>query len=136
MLLAWGLSCEVAFAQAVVATHTLRPGDIVAAEDVQMSEVGNHSGYTDISLVLGLEVQRILYRGRPIRGGDVGPPALVERNEVVTLIYRTGALNISAEGRSLGRGAIGAIVKVLNLASKITVVGRVSETGEIIVSRE
>lgn len=127
---------SAAFAQTVVPTHTLRPGDIVSMEDVHLADAGVLGTYSDISQVLGFEVQRILYRGRPIRMGDVGAPALVERNEIVTLIYRTGTLSIATEGRSLGRGATGDVLKVLNLSSRNTVMGRVGETGEIIVSRE
>lgn len=92
--------------------------------------------FSDVSQVLGFEAQRVLYRGRPIREGDVGAPARVERNEIVTLIYRAGTLNIATEGRSLGRGAAGDRVKVLNLSSRNTVVGSISEAGEVIVGHE
>ena len=127
---------DAVVAQAVVPTQTLRPGDIVSAEDVQISGTGMQGYYTDISQVLGLEAQRVLYKGRPIQEGDVGPPALVERNEIVTLIYQTGVLSIAAEGRSLDRGAAGDWLKVLNLVSRNTVEGRVNEAGEVIVGRD
>ncbi len=135
VFLMW-ISCATsAISQAVVPTHTLRPGHLVSANDVQVSD-GAMGAFSEITQIVGLEVQRVLYQGRPVQIGDVGAPALVERNEIVTLIYRTGALNIATEGRSLGRGAAGDKLRVLNLVSKNTVVGRVSKAGEVIVSRE
>ena len=48
-----------------------------------------------------------IYAGRPVRPGDLGPPALVERNQLVPLVYQPGGLAISTEGRALGRGGGG-----------------------------
>ena len=131
-LLAWGGCASAAFAQVVAPTHTLRPGDLVSANDVQILETSLHGAFSDTSQVLGKEVQRVLYRGRPLQPGDIGAPALVERNEVVTLIYRTGTLSIVTEGRALGRGAAGDKLRVLNLTSRNTVIGRVTKAGQVI----
>lgn len=124
-----------AFAQTVVPTHTLRPGDEVSESDVKLLDTPTPGVFSDVSQVIGLEVQRALYRGRPIGSGDVGAPALVERNQIVTIIFETGALSIETEGRALGRGGLGDRLKVLNLSSKNTVVGRVAGTGEVIVNQ-
>jgi len=75
----------------------------------------------------------VLYAGRPIRPGDVGPPALIERNQIVTLHYRSGPLTIAAEARALGRAAAGEEVRVMNLASRSTVTGTVTETGGVVI---
>ena len=42
-----------------------------------------------------------LYPDRPIRPGDLAPPALVDRNQIVTLEYAAGPLVILTEGRAL-----------------------------------
>jgi flagella basal body P-ring formation protein FlgA len=70
-----------------------------------------------------------------VRTGDVGPPTLVERNQVVPLIYLRGGLEIMTEGRSLDRAGIGDHVRVMNLASRATVSGRVTARGQILVSQ-
>lgn len=125
-----------AFAQTVVPTQTLRPGHVVSATDVVVSDTSSLGAYQSVSQVLGLEVQQVLYKGRPLRVGDVGAPALVNRNEIVTLIYETGTLSIATEGRALGRGSQGDRLRVLNLSSKNTVVGRVNPAGEVIVNHD
>jgi flagella basal body P-ring formation protein FlgA len=68
-----------------------------------------------------------------VRSGEVGPPALVERNQVVALIYKGGGLVISAEGRSLGRAGVGEIIRVMNLTSRQTVSGLVLADGTVVV---
>ncbi|WP_394197639.1 flagellar basal body P-ring formation chaperone FlgA [Litoreibacter albidus] len=121
-------------AQTVVPEHTLRPGHMVTAEDIRISEQPLNGTYSNVSQVIGQEVQRVLYRGRPLQVGDVGPRALVHRNDIVTLVYKTGTLNIATEGRALGRGAVGDTLRVLNLVSKNTVLGHVSDLAEVTVS--
>lgn len=131
----WMICASHVSSQTLVPAHTLRPGHVLTAVDVAVAE-GRRGAFSDIDQVLGLEVRRTLYRGKPLQIGDIGAPALVERNEIVTLIYQTGTLSIATEGRALGRGGTGDKLRVLNLVSKNTVVGRVSDTGEITVSRE
>jgi flagellar basal body P-ring formation protein FlgA len=62
-------------------------------------------------------------------------PALVNRNQVVPLIYAQGNLTIVAEGRSLDRAGLGEMVRAMNLASRTTVSGIVTESGAIRVGQ-
>jgi flagellar basal body P-ring formation protein FlgA len=75
-----------------------------------------------------------LYAGRPIPLSALGPPALVERNQVVTLVFQRGGLEIRAEGRALGRGGEGDTIRIMNLASRNTVTGWVTGDGLIHVA--
>jgi len=75
----------------------------------------------------------VLYPGRPILSGDLGAPAVVERNQTVTLIYRQGSLLIATDARALGRAGVGDMLRVMNLASRSTVSGQVDEAGRVIV---
>ncbi|MEZ5715412.1 MAG: flagellar basal body P-ring formation chaperone FlgA [Paracoccaceae bacterium] len=123
-----------AAADAVVAARTIRAQEVIAPEDVQLRGVEIAGSFTAIDQVAGLEARVALYPGRPVRPVDVGPPALIERNQVVPLIYARGGLSIRAEGRALDRAAVGAWVKVMNLDSRATVMGRVQPDGSISVS--
>ena len=66
------------------------------------------------------------YAGRPIPLSGLAPPALVERNQLVTLIFRRGGLDIRADGRALGRGAAGDEIRIMNLGSRSTIFGTVA----------
>jgi flagellar basal body P-ring formation protein FlgA len=124
-----------ALADAVVATRTLRANTVIGAEDVALSDriapPGAASAPED---VVGLEARVTLYAGRPIPLSAVGPPALVERNQVVTLVFQRGGLEIRAEGRALGRGGEGDSIRIMNLASRNTVTGWVAGDGQIHVA--
>lgn len=122
-----------ASAQSVLAARTIRAQTVIGPEDVVLSEDTVNGAYTALDEVIGFESRVALYAGRPVRSGEVGPPALVERNQVVPLIYRAGGLVISAEGRALGRAGLGETIRVMNLASRQTVSGRIRADGTIVV---
>ncbi len=121
-------------AQVVIATRTLRPGQAIAADDVALGAQPLTRGLaSDLTEVVGMEPRVTLYPGRPIPLSALQPPALVERNQLVTLLYVRGALEIRAEGRALGRAARDEPVRVLNQASRTTVTGRVVGPGLVLV---
>lgn len=113
----------------LVATRMIRAQSVLTAEDVTQVEASIPGALTDMADAVGLEARVTLYPGRPVRPGDLGPPALIERNATVPLAYRSGWLTIMAEGRALERAAIGDRLRVMNLASRSTVVGRLGPDG-------
>jgi flagella basal body P-ring formation protein FlgA len=121
-------------AQTLVAARTVRALAILGPEDLSTIPGTVPGALSDPIEAVGLEARVILHAGRPIRPGDVGPPALVERNGLVTLVYRSVGLAITAEGRALGRGAAGEAIRVLNLASRATVTGIVGPDGRVHVA--
>ncbi|KGM89970.1 flagella basal body P-ring formation protein FlgA [Roseovarius mucosus DSM 17069] len=123
-----------ALADLIIATRTIRPQEILGPSDLLLQEGADQSNVT-LEDLIGQEARVALYAGRPVRPGDVGPPAVVERNQVVPLIYLRGGLEIMTEGRSLDRAGIGDHVRVMNLASRATVSGRVTASGRILVSQ-
>lgn len=123
-----------AVAETVVAAKLIRPPQIILADDVLLVEDTSKSGFESMEKVIGLEARRVLYQGQPIRPGDVGPPALIERNQLVKLIYSRGGLNILTDARSLSRGTVGDVVRAINLSSRTTVTGRVRGDGSVVVS--
>lgn len=122
-----------ALADSVVATRTLRAQTVIAPEDLTLVAADLPGALSDPIAAYGLETQVAIYAGRPIRPEDLGQPTLVQRNQTVTLVYATGALAISTEGRALARGSEGEVVQVLNLASRTTVSGRVGPDGAVYV---
>ena len=121
-------------ADTVVPLRTIRAQEVIGPGDLRLLATETAGAFTAIDQVAGLEARVALYPGRAVRPADVGPPALVDRNQVVTLIYVQGALAIRTEGRVLDRAGVGDRVKVMNLASRATVMGRVLPDGSISVS--
>ena len=125
-----------ASAETLVAARTLRAQMIVTPDDV-LTQPGTVPGVlTDATEAVGLETRVAIYQGRPIRPADLGPPAIVDRNQIVALSYVAGALTITAEGRALARGGVGDRIRVMNVASRTTVSGIVAADGSVRVMAE
>ena len=120
-------------AESLVALRTLPAQTVVTEADVTLVEAQIDGALTAVAPALGLQVKTTVYAGRPLRAENLGAPALVDRNQTVTLIYAAGGLIILAEGRALARGAEGEVIRALNLASKTTVSGRVDGQGRLVV---
>ena len=125
------MASGVAQADSLVATRVIPAQSVIVAEDLTLVAAEIPDALAAAEAALGLEARVTLYPGRAIRAGDVGPPALVERNGLVVLEYRAGALTIRAEGRSLARATSGEPVRVMNLASRSTVTGRLGSDGVV-----
>ena len=120
-------------AESVVATRTIRAKALIAPEDLTLVSAELPGALTDPQVAVGQEARVAIYAGKPVRPDDLGPPTLVERNQVVRLVYVTGGLAISTEGRALGRGSEGDDVRVMNLGSRNTVSGRIGPDGAVYV---
>lgn len=127
------LACP-ASAETLTAARLVRPMTIISADDLSVSETDVPGALGSDAQILGLEAKTTLYPGHPIRPQDVGPPALVERNQLVMVVYKSGALTISAEARALSRGGVGEVIRVMNLTSRKTVSGRIEPDGTVAVS--
>ncbi|WP_374430787.1 flagellar basal body P-ring formation chaperone FlgA [Tabrizicola sp.] len=120
-------------AESLVATRTIRAKTLIAPEDLTLVSAALPGALSDPAQAVGLEARVSIYAGKPVRAGDLGPPTLVERNQLVTLVYLSGGLAISTEGRALSRGSEGDEVRVMNLGSRNTVTGRIGPDGAVYV---
>lgn len=123
-----------ALAQTVVPIRVIRSQSLIGAADVSVLAESRPGTFSELRQVVGKEAKVALYPGRPILIGDIGAPAVIERNQIVRMRYRTGALVISAEGRALDRGGVGDRVRIMNLVSRAVVFGWITELHEIEVN--
>ena len=124
-----------AFADTVIAARTIPAQSLIGHDDLLIRDMTVPGGTDDPLLLIGMEARVALYAGRPVRPGDVGFPAVVDRNQLITLIYDVGGLVISTEGRALGRAGVGETIRVMNMQSRNTVSARIGEDGSAYVSR-
>jgi flagella basal body P-ring formation protein FlgA len=134
LILALSVAAQPVRADRIEPVRVIRPQEIIAPEDVILRD-GPETGGVTLDAVIGREARVALYPGRPIRAGDIGTPAVIERNQVVPLVYVRGGLRIETEGRALVRAGPGEYARVMNLASRAVVTGRVTASGRIEVSR-
>ncbi|WP_342077347.1 flagellar basal body P-ring formation chaperone FlgA [Yoonia sp. SS1-5] len=134
-VLLWLLIPGASFADTVVAARTIPAQSLIMPDDIVMHERDIPGGVKDPATIIGMEARVALYAGRPIRPGDVGFPAVVERNQIIFLHYQRNGLMISTEGRALGRGGPGDIIRVMNLSSRSTVTAQIGTDGAGYVAR-
>lgn len=120
-------------AETLVAVRTIRPTTLLSEADVAVIKDTIPGALRHPLDVVGMEARVALYAGRPIHPSDIGPPALIERNEIVTLIYEQSGLRIATEARALDRAGEGDPIRVMNLSSRSTVSGRVDQLGRVVV---
>jgi flagella basal body P-ring formation protein FlgA len=124
----------MAAAESIVATRTIRAQTMLTAEDFTLVDADIPGALTDPVAVVGQEARVTLYAGRPIVASDLVSAALVERNQTVSLVFRSAGLSILTEGRALTRGGVGDQIKVMNLASRLTVTGTIGTDGTVLVN--
>ena len=130
------LAVQPTFAESVVATRTIRAQAVIAPDDLTVVAADLPGALNSPDQALGLEARVAIYAGKPVRPSDLGPAALIERNQLVSLIYRSGGLAISTEGRALARGSEGEVIRIMNLGSRTTVSGRIGPDGAVYVGWE
>lgn len=139
LALALAFSClvpgaPVSAADMLVATRTIRAAEVIGPRDVTVVDGEAAGALSDPDEAIGQEARMALYAGRPIRPGSIGPPAIVERNEEIVLVFRQGGLAISVAGRALGRGGEGDRVRAMNLVSRKAISGVIGPQGAVHVA--
>ncbi|MFA5942014.1 MAG: flagellar basal body P-ring formation chaperone FlgA [Sinimarinibacterium sp.] len=81
--------------------------------------------------VRGYELRRAVSAGTVLTPNDAEPPRLVRRGEAVTVIGRSGGLEVRASATAMADGARGARIKVRNESSKRVVEGVVTAAGTV-----
>ncbi|HEX7005734.1 MAG TPA: flagellar basal body P-ring formation chaperone FlgA [Alphaproteobacteria bacterium] len=121
-----------------VPAHHLSRGDVIQPSDltlakVPVNEIGRDT-LTDPKAIVGLEATRHLGAGEPIRARDVRPEVLVRKNSLVTIVLRSGGMELTVQGKALDEGARDGVVKVMNTKSKRVLEARVDGPGTVVVA--
>ena len=133
LVLLLALLPSAALADDLVATRHLPAGTILAAGDVAAMP-SPRAGLAPAD-ALGKQLRIAVYEGRPISKGQLSTPTLVSRNQLVTLAYENAALRIETEGRALGAGGEGDLIRVMNLSSRATLMARINADGTLTVAQ-
>lgn len=112
-------------ASSLTASEVIRAGQVVTAGNTAREGQGEDG-------LIGREARRTLYPGQAVTMENTRPARLVSRNQIVTLKYISGGLEISTTGRAMNEAALNEPVSVLNLQSRQLVQGIVQETGWVL----
>lgn len=120
-------------ADEIAAARTMPAGTVLTDADLTIT-AGPDIGLTPADAI-GKQLRMAVYQGRAITRGQLATPTLVARNQLVTLAYENAALRIETEGRALGAGGEGDVIRVMNLSSRATLTARINADGSVTVAQ-
>jgi flagellar basal body P-ring formation protein FlgA len=121
--------------QAVVATRRVGLGEVVGPADARLvrlrAERVQPGTAQRLDQVVGQQLRRPMTAEMPFASVDLAAPAMVEKNALVTMVLEAPGLSLSMQGRALEAAPRGAVVQVMNLASRSVVEGEVIGPGRV-----
>ncbi|HYD30399.1 MAG TPA: flagellar basal body P-ring formation chaperone FlgA [Azospirillaceae bacterium] len=113
-------------------------GEVVGSSDIDWVQVrADQAGdiiATEAELI-GRAARRHLQAGSPVRGRDIQAPRAVAKGSIVTMVLKTSALTLTAQGRALQEGAVGDVIRVTNTQSNRIIEATVAGTGVVSVAK-
>lgn len=118
----------------VVLRRSVQPGEVLAAEDLEVREIAAASLPVDYlgkaELAVGQTVRRSQPAGAVLLAAALEQPVGVERGAIVTLIAANPAIEVKAEGVALEAGRIKERVRVRSASGRV-VEGLVEAPGQV-----
>lgn len=110
--------------------RAIRAGERVAASDfMEMMAPVSHAPADPVenpALIDGFEARRSLAAGRPVSREWLGAPYVVARNDMVTLSYNSEHIRLTARARALEDGAVGDVIRAMQVNGGAVIEGVVS----------
>ena len=119
-------------ARLLAAGETIAAGDLTAAT-LRADRLGADTLLQKSDLV-GKAPRHALRPGEPVHASDVEVPLVVHRGTLVTILLETPALRLSAEGKAMEDGGMGAVIRVANTKSSRVIDAVVAGPGTVTVA--
>jgi flagellar basal body P-ring formation protein FlgA len=116
--------------------HPVERGEIVKASDLVVIRrpKSESRAITDLHAAAGMAARRELRPGQPLQTADLMKPAIVQHNDIVTVVYEAPGLTLTLRGQAQDSGALGDTINVMNLETKRIVQAVVSGPGRVTVA--
>lgn len=87
--------------------------------------------FKQLSQSIGMRLKRNLSAGTALTPAMLKKPQIIRRGQQVTMLAKTGRMEVRMTGKALANGAVGEIIQVMNLSSKQKLEGIITSTGEV-----
>ena len=102
-------------------THALAPGETIVAGDIEIVPLRADRVAADMVLepgeLLGRTPRHALRAHEPLRNADIQVPIVVHKGDLVTVVLETPTMRLTAQGKALDDGGLGAAIRVANTKS-------------------
>jgi flagella basal body P-ring formation protein FlgA len=120
-----------------VPAHSMGMGDVFSPADVTEAKLPRErvasDAVTNPQQLVGKAARRILRAGEAVRNGDVAEPTVIHKGELVTITLNTAGMQLTAQGKAIEDGAMGASIHVANTQSNRVIDVVVSGPQQVVV---
>lgn len=120
-----------------VLKNTLKNGDLIGALDIDYIDIAEshiaNGAVLDEKNIVNMTPRRLVQAGKPIISNELEPPKMVERGDLVTLIFANGPITLTVKGKSLQAGSLGDTIRVSNVESNKNLQGTVTAHREVTI---
>ena len=104
-----------------VPAHGMSIGDVFGPADLSEIRLPRERVAPDAIVnsaqLIGKAARRILRAGETVRASDVAEPIVVHKGDLVTIALNTPGMQLTAQGKAVEDGAMGAAIRVANTQS-------------------
>jgi flagella basal body P-ring formation protein FlgA len=125
----------IATVEAVAVSRAVERGEVIKASDLTVTRRSRSEGplIADTEQVVGMAARHALRAGQVLRDTDLAKPAVVQRNDTVTIVYEAPGVTLTLRGQAQDAGAMGDTINVMNMQSKHLVQGVVTGPDRVTV---
>ncbi len=117
--------------------HSVKNGEVIGEGDIVWVEQPANSVRKDVVLdqdiIIGSTPRKTINANELIRPEDLQLPLLVNRGDIVTMVFNHNGMYLTTKGRAMADGAKGQIIKVSNVGSSRMIEARVNDAKEVVV---
>ncbi len=99
----------------------LQQGDVITADDLDYIDLRNTdigaNVVVDAQKIIGMSPRRGLQPLKPMVAGDILPPVMVKKGEMVTITLESATMSLTTQGKAMENGAAGEVIKIINTSS-------------------
>ncbi len=115
--------------------RSINTGEIIQPSDLMWSKsaVPGLDTPRDADSMIGMSARRPLREGAAVAQHDVTPPQVVKKDEMISLVYSSGGVTLTLQGKAMENAVAGQVIGVMNPESKKVVQAVAVGPGQAIV---
>ena len=130
----------ISYIMAPIAGRYIKFGEVIQASDISSKKTRLDTvrkGYaTEDAEVIGMQAKKYIAVDKMFKISDVSNPPVLRNNDPVNIIYSSGVIKLRTTGVSLGKGAVGDMIKVKNSSSGAVLLGQIINKNTVQIGGE
>lgn len=120
-----------------VLREPMQAGTVIGMRDIDYINIKESDVRHDMILnaedMIGYTPRRLVNSGKPLNKLDIESPQIIARGDIITMMFKSGPMVLTASGKALQNGAKGDTIRVINASSNKTIEGIVTASKEVTV---